>query len=65
MKPQDRSPSHRNRFDRKGNVVTDRRRLMPYIGTDDYRQGMPIFTPRGSSPARVKYHARRRALRAA
>ncbi len=59
----DRTPIHRNRFNRIGAVITERRRFCPYIGTDDYREGWPIFTPRKSSPAREAYHARRVAAR--
>jgi len=55
----------RHRFDRKGNVVPDRRRLASYFGTDDYRPGMPIFAVKHSSLARRQYKASRSARRAA
>jgi hypothetical protein len=51
------------RFDRKGNVVPDRRRLESYFGTDDYRSGMPIFALKRSSPGRERFKAARRAAR--
>jgi hypothetical protein len=61
--------TQRYRFDRKLNVVADTRRLMPNVGTDEYRSGDLIFRPRHCSPARALFreihHANRAAKRAA
>jgi hypothetical protein len=50
----------RYRFDRKGNVVRDTRRMSIFFldphGTG-YTTGMPLFEPRRSSPARLAFQA--------
>lgn len=55
----------RFRFDRKGRVVADHRRLMPYIGSEDYKSGMLIFRPRHCSPARLAFRERNYFIRQA
>lgn len=53
-----------NRFNRRGDVVTDKRRYIDYPG-NTYDEGMPLRPPRRSSPARLRFKAARLARRAA
>lgn len=56
----DRRPIDRYRFDRRGNVVVDRRRPGPMVGRDEYMRGDRLFAPRRCSPARFAFRAKSR-----
>jgi hypothetical protein len=49
-----------HRFDRRGNVVPDRRR---YVFHPEYESGMLLRAPRRVSPAKAAYRLARRARR--
>lgn len=49
----------RYRFDRKGNVVPDRRRLAATFDTDAYIHGDLLYAPKRSSRARAQFKAAR------
>lgn len=63
-----RTPATRYRFDRKFNVIRDTRTMTTsYLDAvkAGYTTGDPLFVPRSSSPARVKFKAIRAAARQA
>lgn len=63
--PPVRRPITRYRFNRHGDVIVDSRTLAPTFDTNDYEHWHPIFEPRHSSPARIKFKADRAARRKA
>lgn len=50
--------TQRWRFDRRGNVIRDERRMSSLYGTDAYMKGDPLFAPRRSSRARKQWQAK-------
>ncbi len=54
------TPIKRYRFDRKGNVVPEERRLEATFDTNAYHSGDRIYAPRASSPARERFKAKRK-----
>lgn len=45
------------RFNRRGEVIPDERRMSALYNTDAYRQGDRLFQPRRCSPARYRFRA--------